>query len=184
MNYKNFVSLFLCLGFISLGCSKSDAVEKKLTLSEQGSVLMKASGAQQIDGISYFDATDACGAVAAGAAYAINMTGSLEGCLLTFVDEYECSPSGTYREIGREHFIGTYMGEQGEFWTTYKFEAKYEGCAENGSYIGLEIKGRCQHPITEGSGTGIFEGATGRLDMKDDIEAGNYPYRGHFKLAN
>src|SRR5688572_22744771 len=142
MNFKNFASLTLCLGLFSLGCSKSNAVGEKLTLSEQGSVLMKSSGASQVDGISYFDATDACGAVAAGAAYALNMTGDLEGCLLTFVDEYECSPSGTYREIGREYFIGTYMGEAGSFWTTYKFEAKYEGCAENGSYIGLEIKGR------------------------------------------
>ena len=85
---------------------------------------------------------------------------------------------------GREHFIGTYMGEQGEFWTTYRFEAKYEGCNEDGSYQGLEILGRCQHPLADGSGIGVFEGATGRLDMKDDIENGNYPYRGHFKLVN
>jgi hypothetical protein len=182
MKNKIFVCLILCLAFISLDCSKSGAVDEKLTLSEQGSVLMQSSGASQVDGISYFDADDGCGAIGAGAAYALNMTGSLEGCLLTFVDEYECSPSGTYREIGREHFIGTYMGQQGEFWTTYKFEAKYEGCAANGSYVGLEIKGRCQHPITEGAGTGVFEGATGRLEMKDDIEAGNYPYRGHFKF--
>jgi hypothetical protein len=70
----------------------------------------------------------------------------------------------------------------GSFWTNYTFEAKYEGCAENGSYVGAEIKGRCQHPIVKGSGTGVFAGVTGRLDMKDDIEAGNYPYRGHFKF--
>jgi hypothetical protein len=61
------------------------------------------------------------------------------------------------------------------FQTTYKFEAKYEGCAADGAYISAELKGRCQHPIVEGSGTGVFEGVTGRLDMKDDIEAGNYP---------
>ena len=184
MNNKNFVILFLCLVLISQGCSKGDAVSKDLTLSEQGSVLLQSAGANQVSGIGYFDATDACGAVAAGATYAVTMTGDLEGCLLTYVDEYNCSPSGTYREIGREHFIGTYMGEQGEFWTTYRFEAKYEGCNEDGSYQGLEILGRCQHPLADGSGIGVFEGATGRLDMKDDIENGNYPYRGHFKLAN
>jgi hypothetical protein len=55
------------------------------------------------------------------------MTGDLEGCLYIFVDEYECSPSGTYREIGRELFVGSYNGGSGSFWTTYKFEAKYEG---------------------------------------------------------
>ena len=46
----------------------------------------------------------------------------------------------------------------------------------------LEIFGRCQHPIVAGSGTGVFEGVTGRLDFKDDIAAGNFPYRGHFKF--
>jgi hypothetical protein len=184
MNNKNFVILFLCLVLISQGCSKSDAVSKDLTLSEQGSVLLQAAGATQVSGIGYPDPTDACGAIAAGAAYAVAMTGDLQGCLITYVDEFNCSPSGTYREIGREHFIGTYKGEAGEFWTTYRFEAKFEGCAENGSYVGLEIKGRCQHPLAEGSGTGVFEGATGRIDMKDDIAAGNYPYRGHFKFDN
>jgi hypothetical protein len=34
--------------------------------------------------------------------------------------------------------------------------------------------------MVKGSGEGVFEGATGRLDFKDDIDAGNYPYRGHF----
>ena len=110
------------------------------------------------------------------------MTGDLEGCLYTYVDEFKCSPSGTYYEVGREYFVGTYKGEYGTFWTNYKFEAKYEGCAENGSYVGAEIKGRCQHPIVAGSSTGVFEGVTGRLDIKDDIAAGNYPYRGHFRF--
>ena len=55
-----------------------------------------------------------------------------------------------------------------------QFEARYEGCAPNGSNIGAEIFGRCQHPIVAGSGEGVFEGVTGRIDMKDDIEAGNY----------
>ena len=110
------------------------------------------------------------------------MTGDIEGCLYVFVDEFECSPSGTYREKGREHFVGTYKGETGTFWTGYKFEAKYEGCAANGSPLGAEIIGRCQHPIVEGSGDGIFGGVTGRLDFQDDIEAGNFPYRGHLRF--
>jgi len=110
------------------------------------------------------------------------MTGDLNGCLYVFVDEYECSPSGTYREEGREKFIGTYNGQSGTFWTTYKFEAKYEGCSPDGSYLGAEIFGRCQHPIVAGSGTGVFSGVTGQINFKDDIEAGNFPYRAHLRF--
>jgi hypothetical protein len=39
-----------------------------------------------------------------------------------------------------------------------------------------------QHPIVEGSGTGILEGVTGRLYFKDDVEAGTFPYRGHLQF--
>ena len=77
--------------------------------------------------------------------------------------------------------MGTYNGEAGS-WTSYKFEAKFEGCADDGSYLGAEIFGRCQHPIINGSGDGVSDGVTGRLDMKDDIAAANYPYRGHLKF--
>jgi hypothetical protein len=110
------------------------------------------------------------------------LTGDLKGCLNVFIDDFECSPSGTYREEGREYFVGTYKGKTGTFWTGYKFEGKYEGCAANGAALGAEIFGRCQHPIVEGSGEGAFEGVTGRLDFKDDIEAGNFPYRGHLQF--
>lgn len=181
MNNKIFTCLIFCLAVI-LGCSKDSPVSQKLTQSKQGSVLSNASGATQISGVGFFDATDECNAAGEGAAYAINMTGDIVGCLYVFIDDFECSPSGTYREVGREHFVGTYIGEFGSFWTNYKFEAKYEGCAEDGSYLGAEIFGRCQHLIVEGSGTGVFEAVRGRLDFKDDIEAGNYPYRGHLQF--
>ena len=42
--------------------------------------------------------------------------------------------------------------------------------------------GVCQHPIIVGSGTGGFEGVTGRVDFKDDVVTGDYPYRGHISL--
>jgi hypothetical protein len=176
MNNKTFICLIFCLALIVVGCSKDGSGSR-----QQASELSNA-GAAQVSGVGYFDATDACNSAGEGATYAVTMTGDLEGCLYTFVDDFKCQPSGTYYEVGREHFVGTYKGQSGSFWTNYKFEAKYEGCAENGSYVGAEIKGRCQHPIAEGSGEGVFAGATGRLDMKDDIEAGNYPYRGHFKF--
>ena len=177
--------LFCVLGVLAivfiLGCSKGSSVSQEPIQSEQGSVSSK-SGATQISGVGFFDATDACNSPGQGATFAVTMTGDLEGCFYIFIDEYECSPSGTYREEGREFFVGTYNGEVGSFWTTYKFEAKFEGCAEDGSYLGAEILGRCQHPIVEGSGEGVFEGVSGRLDMKDNVEEGNYPYTGHLKF--
>ncbi len=137
-----------------------------------------AGGATQISGDARFDEAEApvCAPVM-GYEYALVMTGDLEGCLYTDVKTAKSSPSGTYRETGTELFVGSYLDESGTFETTYRFEAKYEDVANPAT----EIFGRCQHPIVEGSGTGIFEGVTGRLDFKDDIEAGNFPYRGHLR---
>ena len=138
-----------------------------------------AGGATQISGLGSFDGTGECSdSEGAGADFALIMAGDLEGCHYVFVETAECSPSGTYREEGRELFVGTFNGETGTFETTYKFEAKYQDCPN----LITEIFGRCQHPIVTGSGEGVFEGATGRLDFKDDIDAGNFPYRGHLKL--
>ena len=63
------------------------------------------------------------------------------------------------------------------FTTTYKFESKWDPDVSTGP----EVRGRCQHPIVTGSGTGGFAGATGRLDFKDVVEDGTYLYRGHIK---
>jgi hypothetical protein len=175
-----FLRLITCLVLLCFGCQKNYNDTSDLSLSKQANST-RTTGSIQISGIGFFDAADACNSAGQGASYALTLTGDLEGCHYFFVEYFECSPSGTYREQGRELFIGTYKGEAGTFWTTYRFEAKYEGCAENGSYIGAEILGRCQHPIVTGSGTGVFEGVTGRLDFKDDIEAGNFPYRGHLR---
>lgn len=185
MKIKSITTLIVCLAFV-LGCSKDELLSTDLTQSKKESVINKDSlkgkaGATQIRGIGVYAEIPECDYEAMGAAYAVLMTGDLEGCFYVFIEEYDCSPSGTYRETGREYFVGTYKGETGTFWTTYRFEGKFEGCAEDGSYIGAEIFGRCQHPIVDGSGTGVFEGVTGRMDFKDDMEAGNFPYRGHLK---
>ena len=137
-----------------------------------------AGGATQISGVGVFADTGDCNPEGVGADYAVIMHGDLEGCLYTDFEPGVSSPSGTYRETGTELFVGEYNGEVGTFETTYRFEAKYEDVTDPAT----EIFGRCQHPIVEGSGTGIFEGVTGRLDLKDDIEAGNFPYRGHLRL--
>src|SRR5262249_3663241 len=137
-----------------------------------------AEGATQISGIGFFaDPGECADSEGNGADFALSMTGDLEGCLYVFVDTATCSPSGTYRETGNEIFVGQYTGEAGAFRTTYQFEAKYQDCPN----LGGEIVGRCQHPLIANSGDGVFEGVTGRLDFKDDVAAGNFPYRGHLR---
>ncbi|TDW71161.1 DUF3224 domain-containing protein [Kribbella pratensis] len=108
----------------------------------------------------------------------LDITGSLDGCWYTRVDSAHQTPSGAYLETGAEVFVGRLNGgPEGTFATTYKFEAKFEP-------DGAEIRGRCQHPIVAGSGTGGFAGATGRLDFKDIIgEPVTYVYRGHITLT-
>ncbi|HLO80873.1 MAG TPA: hypothetical protein VK166_07945 [Chitinophagaceae bacterium] len=192
MNTRIPKHLIICFALITLACSKDDSSSQRQTEPEQalvtnssnnqGSASSSTMGAKQISGTGFFDANDECNVANQGATFAVKMTGDLEGCLYVYVDFYECSPSGTYREIGREKFVGTYNGGSGSFWTAYRFEGKYEGCSPDGSYLGAEILGRCQHPIVDGSGEGVFSGVSGRVDMKDDIEAGNYPYRGHFRF--
>ena len=142
----------------------------------------RAGGATQISGVAYY-ADDARVHVTCddpegeGADYAVVMTGDLEeGCLYTFVETTGSSPSGTYRETGTEIFVAP--DGSGTFRTTYRFEAKYEDPTDPAT----EIFGRCQHPIVKGSGTGIYEGVSGILLFKDDVEAGNFPYRGHLRF--
>jgi len=141
-----------------------------------------AGGATQISGIGYFDDGGECADVEGlGADFALILTGDLEGCQYIFVETFECSPSGTYRETGIETYVIDGPFGQGTFSTTYFLRAKYEGCSPDGGFVGAEIFGFCQHPIVASSGTGDYEGVTGRLHFKDDIAAGNYPYTGHLK---
>ena len=181
MKHKTFICLSLFLAVILFSCSKNNnTVSQKLAIPEEQTAANNSAGATQVSGIGYYATAGECDYVTLGAAYAVRMTGDLQGCLYAFIDDFECSPSGTYREEGREYFVGTYNGQPGTFWTTYKFEAKYEDC--NGGPLGAEIFGRCQHPILEGSGTGVFSGVTGQINFKDDIEAGNFPYKGQLRF--
>ena len=144
-----------------------------------------AGGATQISGIGVYadELLPSCkDPEGEGADYALILDGDLEGCLYTFVKTAKSSPSGTYRETGREVFVGSIRGATGSgtFELTYRFEAKYEDLDDPAT----EIFGRCQHPIVRGSGTGVFEGVTGILLFKDVLEAGEapyFPYRGHLR---
>ncbi|MBB1282838.1 hypothetical protein HRH25_00510 [Flavisolibacter sp. BT320] len=189
MTNNIFNRLFLCFALMIFSCSKDKTLLPDLTQETSESAVGKMDnasasdrGAIQVYGVGFFAVTGECEPLLQGAAYAVKMTGELEGCLYVFIDDFDCSPSGTYREEGREYFVGSYNGKTGTFWTSYKFEAKYEGCAANGAPLGAEIFGRCQHPVVKGSGTGGFDGVTGRLNFKDDVVAGNFPYKGHLKF--
>jgi hypothetical protein len=109
------------------------------------------------------------------------MSGSLDGCLYTKVITPKEKPSGVYLESGEEVFVGSLDGGPvGTFTTTYKFQSKFDPDVSPA----VEVFGRCHHPIVEGSGTGGFEGATGRLDFKDIIgDPVTYVYRGHIVLG-
>ena len=134
-----------------------------------------AEGATQISGIGSYAASGQCtDREGQGADYALTMTGAFSGCHYIFVKSAQCSPGGAYFEAGTETFVGRYHGEFGTFMTNYVFTATYRDCPK----LAGEIAGRCQHPIVDGSGTGIFVGVSGRFDMKDDVEVGNFPYRG------
>jgi len=150
-------------------------VVASMTLAARPSPVIPQSS-NQISGIGFFaepgECTDSEGQ---GADFSLRMTGDLQGCLYVFVQSADCSPSGTYKERGAEIFVGQYNAEFGTFATTYQFSAKYEDCS---NLIG-EIFGRCEHPLTRDTGTGVFDGFTGRLDFTDDVQAGNFPYRGH-----
>ena len=143
-----------------------------------------AAGTTQISGSGTYDTTGSeCGAPPLGFADypGLTLTGDLEGCLYTDVVTSTDlgAPSGVYIETGRELVVATVNGVRGTFTTTYRFESRWDPDVSTGA----EVKGRCQHPITVGSGTGVFAGATGRLDFKDEVTTGLYFYRGHITLG-
>jgi hypothetical protein len=157
----------LVLGFLTVSPLAANAATNRL------------SGAAHYDG-------DRCSAPPAGyedfTSYpGLVMTGSLQGCLYTNVVTSKDTPGGVYLETGEEVFVGSLDGGPvGSFATTYRFESKWDPDVSSG----VEVRGRCQHPIIEGSGTGGFEGARGRLDFKDIIgDPVTYVYRGHITLS-
>ena len=139
---------------------------------------VSAGGAKntQVAGTGVFDAAGDCTEIPS--AFTIVIDGDLAGCwYTTSVEVVQDTPSGVYGERGTERFIGCLADGTtcGSFETEYKFTAKFDA-------NGAEIHGRCQHPITSGSGD--FEGITGRIDFKDDVSTGIAAYRGRIKLPN
>ena len=141
-----------------------------------------SAATSQISGVGVFDSAGECPDPPTGFEdFTMVMTGSLQGCwytdIVTATDNG--TPSGVYQERGREVFVGSLNGgPEGTFTTTYKFTSKWDPDVSTGS----ELRGRCEHPIVAGSGTGGFQGATGRVDFKDDVVTAEYLYRGHIAL--
>ena len=127
--------------------------------------------------------------------FTMRMYGDLQGCWYTRSEPEPVvhdngQPSGIYQERGEEIFIelveldGNIVETGNTFKTTYFFNSKYDPefaveINEEGEIVeyGVEVHGRCQHRIVEG--TGDFEGATGWVFFKDDVSAGINYYRGH-----
>ena len=144
----------------------------------------QAAGTTQISGSGYYDnaAGTVCGKAPAGFAdfTPLVLRGDLKGCLYTDIVTSNSLPSGVYQETGRELVVASLNGGPvGTFKTNYRFTGKYDPDV----FTGIEVKGRCQHPLAAGSGTGGFTGATGRLDFKDDVDNAVFYYRGHITLG-
>jgi hypothetical protein len=143
--------------------------------------LPASAGTTQIHGTGTFDLRSTCGPPPAGyedfTSYPpIVLDGDLQGCWYTLVEWSNDlgAPSGVYLETGREVFVGRVAGgPAGTFETRYRFESTWAPDVATG----VEVKGRCQHPIV--SGDGGFAGAAGRVDFKDIVADGTYVYRGH-----
>jgi hypothetical protein len=137
-----------------------------------------AEEATQIAGVGVFAGTGECAdAEGQGSNFALTISGDLAGCWYVFVETVTCSPSGTYQQTGQEIFVGQYNGQAGTFKTNYHTEAKFQDC----SNVATKVFGRCQHPIADGSGEGVFAGVSGRIDVNDDVEAQTFPFKGHLQ---
>lgn len=105
-----------------------------------------------------------------GDAFALELSGDLEGCWAIFPEDFSCEELNgfaLYRESGREQFDGTRSGEPGQFITTYTFEAAYaQGFCESFDFL-AELAGGCDHHIRGISGS--FRGVVGHITFFDII---------------
>jgi hypothetical protein len=126
----------------------------------------------QISGLLTPDTEGVCTEVAASVA-TYTVTGNLSGCW--YIDEWTIrneTASGSIQASGSEMFSGRLNGGPwGYFWTEYTFTYKVVD--------GVEVHGRCHHPIVRGEGA--FAGVSGVLQMHD-LPNGCAVYTGHLSL--
>jgi hypothetical protein len=101
--------------------------------------------------------------------FASVLTGDLIGCLYAFVTDYKYSSGWICREKGTIFLVSNYHGKDSTFEVDYQFRGKFEKCNVPKR---PKFYGRCHHQVIMGSGIDVFEGVIGRLDFKDDVEAG------------
>ena len=152
------------------------------------------AGATQISGTGVFDGGTDCGEPPEGFEeyfwFTVELSGDLVGCLYTLPLEGKTTKANTYQEVGLEIIEACldYNGNgscdlnepYGTFETSYHFTSKWAG----EPFLSAQLNGRCQHPITVGTGTGDFVGITGRLDFKDDVVEGDFDWRGHVDIED
>lgn len=141
----------------------------------------------QVRGVATFVATETC----FGLDLAPPQDGwGLDGCLSVLeISDDRMSPGGVYQEYGSERFDGSMVHSEGgvpdestRVWGTFDTEYLITSKWAGAPFASEQFHGRCQHPIT--SGTGAFEGATGRIDFKDNIVGGvaeDFSYKGHIR---
>jgi hypothetical protein len=64
-----------------------------------------------------------------------------------------------------------HQDRDGTFETTYRFVANFAN-EDDCNAFNNQIRGRCQHPIVAGSGTGDYKGVTGKFQLTDNVEEG------------
>jgi hypothetical protein len=157
-------------------------------LSAGLAIPVAAQGVAQVEGtaVPYPAAPATCNPGASGPVdYILAMpagSGDLVGCLYGSVQSGAISPAGTVSQWTVETFIGCLDNRCGSFQLQAHITSKFEEAPPVG-----QLFGRCQHKIVAGSGTGDFEGLTGRLDFKDiisrnadgDVVGVVFDYRGH-----
>ena len=150
--------------------------------SAQGNIQISGRGIADT-----FPATECTNAPQGFEDFTIVLEGDLMGCLYTSIGTpFEFTPSNVYDERGSEIIEACLDlnrdfacdGDYGTFQTTYHFTSKWEGVP----FFSQQIYGRCQHPIVQGMGTGIFAGATGQLNFRDDVIELDFDWKGHIKL--
>ena len=99
-----------------------------------------------------------CGA-AKSADLASMLTGSLEGCLATFVQSVNCHTGNGFdfsTEIGREEFEGTLDGKPITFGTVYTFSAVWPSGSCPEPAVETEIAGGCTHWVSGPMVSGVI----------------------------
>lgn len=109
--------------------------------------------------------------------YAFPIAGDLDGCVYGVITTARFHEgSGTYQERADEIFVSSEDSAD-----TFRMVENYTAKVDPDNDVTGLFFARCQHPIVTGSGTGEFEGVSGRLDFKDDTVNGTTEYKGHLR---